>query len=555
MNMTYFRLSSHILFLIVVITTSANVGLRTQQGIIYGRQTQSSIEYLGIQYAKVVRWKPPIDLSEEIFPNASFQATSFGPCCPQPKTDTYVPKQDEQCLYLNIYKPIVQSNDSLLPVFIWIHGGAHKIGCSSQSIPLIYNGTNMIAHSPPDQPVIIITINYRLGILADMFLKELIEEDPEWPTAGNYMYLDMLSALRWINKNIRDYGGDPNNVSLFGQSAGGLSVTDLGAVKGSTGLYRTAISQSGLDSPGTYSSYYNMTTALNCSNSIVQRLNCTNEDKQKVLSCIRNSSIENLFQIYSDRYTRPIIDNYFFPLYPPLAIQNGQYNNISLIMGNNDYDLSVCLDHPDMNYTDAIELISQSVEHKWIPAIVDYYHLKNCSANRTTNNTRCCNIVLSIAIDKFFDCDIRRLFNAFYLKYGPQYEQNKLFSYHLNCYPQCPIVPEMGICRHSAELPFVFGTISDFHSQELFNCTWDNSTRVFSNEIISHWINIATTGRPLNQWPSYDPSSPRHFHITPDRSFVAEIWNRNCSFYDEMEAEGVGKIFGNNHYIIKELPK
>ncbi|CAF1485723.1 unnamed protein product, partial [Rotaria sordida] len=238
--MTYFRLSSHILFLIVVITTSANVGLRTQQGIIYGRQTQSSIEYLGIQYAKVVRWKPPIDLSEEIFPNASFQATSFGPCCPQPKTDTYIPKQDEQCLYLNIYKPIVQSNDSLLPVFIWIHGGAHKIGCSSQSIPLIYNGTNMIAHSPPDQPVIIITINYRLGILADMFLKELIEEDPEWPTAGNYMYLDMLSALRWINKNIRDYGGDPNNVSLFGQSAGGLSVTDLGAVKGSTGLYRTA---------------------------------------------------------------------------------------------------------------------------------------------------------------------------------------------------------------------------------------------------------------------------------------------------------------------------
>ncbi|CAM4933076.1 unnamed protein product [Rotaria socialis] len=554
--MTYFWLSHYILFLIIAITTATgNVGLRTQQGIIYGRQTQNSIEYLGIQYAKVVRWKPPMDLASKMFPNFSLQATSFGPCCPQPKTDTYIPEQDEQCLYLNIYKPIVPSNHSLLPVFVWIHGGAHKIGCSSQSIPLIYNGTNMIANSPSDQPVIIITINYRLGVLADMFLKELIEENPEWPTAGNYMYLDMLSALRWIKKNIHDYGGDPSNVSLFGQSSGGLSVTDLGAVKGSTDLYRTALSQSGLSSPGTYTSYYSTSDALNCSNSVVQRLNCTNEDKQKVLSCIRNSSIEDIFTIYGDRYTKPIIDNYFFPLYPPLAIQNGQYNNISLIMGNNDYDLTVCLDYPDMNYTQAIDLISQSIEKKWIPSIVDYYHLQNCSSNRMANNSRCCYIVLSMATDKLFDCDIRRIFNAFYLKYGPQYERNKLFSYHLNCYPQCPVVPEEGICRHSAELPFVFGTISDFHSEELFNCTWDNPTRVFSNEIIAHWINIATTGRPLSQWSSYDPSSPRHFHITPDQGFLSEIWNRNCSFFDDIEAEGAREAFKNNHYVIKQTPK
>lgn len=508
-----------------------------------------------IQYAQVTRWKPPLDLAEEIFPDGSFQATSFGPCCPQPKTETYIPEQDEQCLYLNIYKPIVPSNHSLLPVFVWIHGGAHSIGCSSQSIPLIYNGTNMIAHSPPDQPVIIVTINYRLGVLADMFLKELIEEDPEWPTAGNYMYLDMLSALRWIKKNIRDYGGDPTNVSIFGQSAGGLSVTDLGAVKGSTGLYRTAISQSGLSSPGTYSSYYGMTNALNCSNSIVQQLNCTNEDKQMTLSCIRKSSFEDLIKVYGDRYTKPIIDNYFFPLYPPSAIANGSYNNISLIMGNNDYDLTLCMDHPDMNYTDAVTLISQSVNPKWVSNIIDYYRLKNCSSDRKANTSRCCSILLTIATDKLFDCDIRRIFDAFYSKYGSVQEHNRLYSYHMDCYPQCPAVPEQSICRHSAELPFVFGTISDFHSQELFNCTWDKSTRDFSNEIISHWINIATTGRPLSSWPSYDPSSPKHYHITPDRGFVAEIWNRNCSFYDELETKGVQETFGNHHYFTNDTPK
>ncbi len=499
----------------------------------------------------MTRWKPPVDLASETFPNGSLQATSFGPCCPQVDSAGSVPGQNEQCLYLNIYKPIVQSNHSILPVFVWIHGGAHSHGCSSQNIPLIFNGTNMIAHSPPDQPAIVITINYRLGVLADMFLQELMEEDPEWPTAGNYMYLDMLSALRWIKKNIRDYDGDSSNVSIFGQSAGGLSVIDLGAVRGSRGLFRSAISQSGLSSPGTAWSYYNIDNALNHSNSVVHRLNCTNEDKEKLLACMRNSSINNLLQAYDNRYTRPIIDNYFFPLYPPLAIQNGTYNNISLIMGNNDYEHAVCFDHPDMNYTDALAFITEFVVQKWVPLIAGYYHLNNCSANRTANDTRCCEIVRLIVMDKIFDCDIRRIFNTFYSKYGPQYANNKLFSYHLNCYPECPTVPQPGMCKHSSELPFVFGTVTDVGQMGPVKCTWDNQTRAFSNGIIAHWINIATTGRPLSDWPSYDPSASKHFHITPDQGFIAETWNRNCSLFDEIEAEGVKEIFENNHLIIE----
>jgi carboxylesterase type B len=506
-----------------------------------------------IRYANAIRWKPPVDLASEVFANGSFKATSFGPCCPQPHNNIYIPEQDEQCLYLNIYKPIVSSNHTLSPVLVWIHGGAHIVGCSSQSIPLLFNGTNMIANSPPDQPVIIITINYRLGPLADMYLKELIEENPqEWPTAGNYMYLDMLSALRWIKTNIKDYGGDSNSVSIFGESAGGLSVIDLGAVKGSANLYRTAISQSALSSPGTYSSYYNMSDALDYSNSVVQRLNCTNDDKQKVLSCLRNSSIDNLIKAYGSRYTRPIIDNYFFPLYPPLSIQNGTYNNISLIMGNNDYEQPICSQYPDMNLTQAIALLTQSVEQRWIPLIVDYYHLNNCSSDRNANNSRCCDIVRLILMDKIFDCDIRRLFNSFYLKYGPQYENNKLFSYHLNCYPECPAIPDQGRCQHGSEQAYVFGTTSNWYSQGPVNCTWDNQTRLFSNEIISHWINTAITGKPLSQWPYYDPSSPKYFHITPDHGFLPETWNRNCSFFDEMEAKGVLETFGWSSYLIKE---
>ena len=200
--------------------------------------------------------------------------------------------------------------------------------------------------------MIIVTIECRLGLLADMFLEEFVSEDPDWPTTGNYMYLDMLSASRWIKKNIRDYRGDPDRISILGESAGGLSVVDLGAVRGSAGLYHAAISQSGLGSSGTYSSYYNKSNALDYSKSLVQRLNCTNDNPTNDIYVIL------LLTIYSKSTRIDILGRLlmiiFFPLYLPLGIANGTYSNITLIMGNNDYEQSICVQHPDMNFNDAM---------------------------------------------------------------------------------------------------------------------------------------------------------------------------------------------------------
>jgi len=409
---------------------------------------------------------------------------------------------------------------------------------------LLFNGSNMITNGPSDQPVIILSINYRLGVFADLYIEELVNEDPEWPTAGNYMYLDMLSALRWIKTNIRDYGGDPNNIAIFGQSAGGLSVTDLGAIRGSSGLYHTALSQSGLSSPGTYTSYYNVSDAMTYSYKVVQRLNCTDDDKQKVLQCLRNSSIENILNAYEGRYTRPIIDNHFFPLYPPLAIQSGNYNNISLIMGNNDYEQQICSKQPDMNSTVAMSTLISLVGSQWSLVAADYYHLNNCSSDRNSNKTRCCEILRMITMDKIFDCDIQRILNSFYSKSSPQFLSDRLFSYHLNCYPTCPPVPNKDTCEHTSELPFVFGTVSDVNSKGPINCTWDDQTRTFSNRIIAHWINAASTGKPLPSWPNYNPMTPKFLQITPGQDFYSVPWNRNCSFFDQIEADGVRQTFG-----------
>ncbi len=108
-------------------------------------------------------------------------------------------------------------------------------------------------------------------------------------------------------------------------------------------------------------------------------------------------------------------------------------------------------------------------------------------------------------------------------------------------------MPNNGICQHGSEQQYVFGTVSDYSSTKVTKCTWNNQMRTFSNGIIANWINTATTGRPLNDWPSYDPSAPKYFHITPDQGFLLETWNRNCSFFDVMEAEGMRETFGNNN--------
>ncbi|CAF3052769.1 unnamed protein product [Rotaria sp. Silwood2] len=473
-----------------------------------------------IQYAKVHRWQPPVDLAFKLFSNGSFEATSFGPCCPQPDTGIYIPTQDEQCLYLNIFTPKHKSNQSLLPVLVWIHGGGLMTGCSSQSIPLLYNGTNIIRNSL-EQPVIIVTINYRLGIFADMYLVELIKENSHWPTAGNYNYLDMLSALHWININIRDYGGNPNNVLLFGESSGEKAVVDIGALKGSSNLYHHIISQSA----GLTSSYYsNISSALQISNKIVEQLNCTNPKSELILQCLRNTSINDLIMIYGDGRLQSVIDGYFFSYYPLLAIQHGKYNrNINMIIGTNKYELPVCLVFPDMDSEFAILNLTEILGQNRVSTVINYYQLNNCSSNINDTN-RCCDKT-NLILDTLFGCSIR------------------------HCNPGiCPKLSKeegAGVCFHTAELPLVFGTESYYSSMNPINCTWDDQTRIYSNKIISYWINMAKKGEPSKQWQKYDSSTSKYLQFTPYHEFSMKSWDHDCSIFDQIEQDDLYEMFGN----------
>lgn len=167
-------------------------------------------------------------------------ASKFGPICmqaPRPKGMSYEElPESEDCLSLNVWSPNTMPG-AKLPVMVWIYGGAFRGGGSAMSI---YDGTELAQHG-----VIVVTINYRLGWFGFLDLPALAAEHPDEPH-GNYGLLDQIAALKWVEANIAAFGGDPSNVTIFGESAGGMSVNDLMVSPLARGLFTKAISESGL---------------------------------------------------------------------------------------------------------------------------------------------------------------------------------------------------------------------------------------------------------------------------------------------------------------------
>lgn len=183
------------------------------------------------------RWRPP----QAVVPWQGVRnAIEFGPNCAQAgwggTPGTITKNSAEDCLYLNVWKPVNVSSASKLPVMVWIHGGGFVGGSGAEP-------TNF-GHQFAKQGVILVTINYRLGRLG-FFAHPMLSKEYPNEAKGNYGYMDQIAALEWIKENIAAFGGDPNNVTIFGQSAGGVSVHSLLTIPDAKGLFHKAISHSG----------------------------------------------------------------------------------------------------------------------------------------------------------------------------------------------------------------------------------------------------------------------------------------------------------------------
>jgi para-nitrobenzyl esterase len=331
--------------------------VQTEQGALHGLEAHGIEKFLGIPYAAPpigpLRWMPP---QPHVKWSGVFNATEFGSHCAQTARVVGTPSSSEDCLFLNVYSPIGTSRKLVTDstqaqngneargraVMVWLHGGAFTAGESDD-----FDASDLADVGD----VIVVTINYRLGVLGFLAHPALTAESPDH-ASGNYGILDQQLALNWVQQNIGAFGGDPGNVTIFGQSAGGLSVLANMASPGARGLFHRAIIQS-----GAYELLLpSLITGEAQGTEFASNVECIDQTAQ----CLRSLTVETL--LANQISVSPVVDGFVLPLSLQTAAATGQFSRIPVINGSN---------HDEARFMYAMnELAGQTVSSAEYPATV-----------------------------------------------------------------------------------------------------------------------------------------------------------------------------------------
>ena len=313
---------------------AASTQVRSPDGSFEGKfdSTGAMREFLGIRYAQPVngnqRWKPPQPVTPQI---ATQNATQFGNHCPQPASPFGNASSTEDCLFLNVFTPNKIGDldfDGLvpLPVMVWIHGGALVVGESNE-----YNASKLVQRG-----VIVVTINYRLGALGFLAHPALSGESPDH-ISGNYGIEDQQAALKWVRRNIRAFGGDPERVTMFGESAGGLSTFTNLVSPTAAGLFHRAIVESGaymLTLP-------TLAQSETAGTAFANAVGCNQSTQAAVLACLRALPIATVLANQALTFPAgslgpaPNVDGKVLTQSIGTALGSGQFNRVPLLHGTN----------------------------------------------------------------------------------------------------------------------------------------------------------------------------------------------------------------------------
>jgi len=287
----------------------------TANGAVRGLASGAVDEFLGIPYAAppvgALRWRPPQPAAS--WPGVR-DATQFAPHCPQLAGPFGQASTSENCLFLNVFTPSHRQAGSHFPVMVWIHGGALVSGESND-----YDPAQLAAHG-----VTVVTINYRLGALGFLAHPALADANGQ---SGDYGLMDQQAALRWVQRNIASFGGNPRSVTLFGESAGGLSTLSQVASPQARGLFERAIAESGS---------YNLTQAsLSSAEAAGEAFAANAGCASQTAACLRSLPVPAILASENAAGYTPNINSEVLPETLKTAFATGKFNRVPIINGTN----------------------------------------------------------------------------------------------------------------------------------------------------------------------------------------------------------------------------
>lgn len=293
--------------------------VRISDGAVRGAAVSGIYEFLGLPYAApptgALRWRPPRRPARW---DGVRDATQFAPSCPQLPSPFAPPGPfSENCLHLNIYTPAL-GRDADRPVLVWIHGGGF-----TQDGARNYDGSKLAADG-----TVVVTIDYRLGALGFLAHPALARR-PGGPS-GNYGLMDQIAALRWVRRNIPRFGGDPHNVTIAGQSAGGLSVLDLLVSHRSRGLFEKAIVQSGAFAL----TQQPLADAEVAGEAFATGAGCPDQ----TADCLRKLPVETMLNKFPGAAIPGVIDGKILTESIGTALAAGRFAHVPILNGNNQIE-------------------------------------------------------------------------------------------------------------------------------------------------------------------------------------------------------------------------
>jgi para-nitrobenzyl esterase len=439
--------------------------------------------FKGVPYAAPpvgnLRWRPP----QPVVPwQGVRKADEFSKTCMQPerpKDSVFYPgfePTSEDCLYLNIWTP-VKTAKARLPVMVYIHGGGFRVVSGSEKY---FNGERLA-----EKGVIVVTFNYRLGPFGFLADSQLDKESARH-VSGNYGVLDQIAAMKWVQKNIAAFGGDPKRVTIFGQSAGANSVCFQVASPLSKGLYVRAIAESVVGCMGGNAELATLKGAEAVGDKFMAAAGASS------IAELREKPADELLKIAARMPFRPVVDGYFLPSNPYSIYSHGRENHVPFMVGSNA-DEGTLLSRPPASAEDYIQMVRKEFGSQ-ADELLKMYPADSDAQARASSYRLFRDEVATQAY----------LLTGF-LSRDPK---DKTYRYFFS---RKPPVPE-GMFREQARTP-----LGAFHSSELeyvfdnLNTRpypWTDIDRKLAGMMSTYWTNFAKTGNPngpgLPAWPACD---------------------------------------------------